>query len=136
MPNVTSEATIVADRFHVVRLINQHFLKGVATIRSREPKKEPRKLISLMRRHQWHLSDEQHANLMVYLAEYPVLQTLYVVKQKLIRLMLLKTLTAQRAKEITALCEASRTTTRQPLTGVGSDIKVLDGADHCHVAIQ
>ena len=40
-----------------------------------------RGLISLMRRHQWHLSDEQHANLMVYLAEYPVLQTLYVVKQ-------------------------------------------------------
>jgi transposase len=91
------EATIVADRFHVVRLINQHFLK---VWQQYDPEgRKNRGLISLMRRHQWHLSDEQHANLMVYLAEYPVLQTLYVVKQKLIRLMLLKTLTAQRAKK-------------------------------------
>jgi transposase len=51
-----------------------------------------------MRRHQWNLSDEQHANLMNYLAEYPTLQALYVAKQKLIRFTLLKTLTARRAK--------------------------------------
>ncbi|WP_200843014.1 transposase, partial [Zhongshania aliphaticivorans] len=55
-------------------------------------------LISLMRRHQWNLSDEQHANLMNYLATYPVLQALYVAKQRLIRFVLLKTLTRKRAK--------------------------------------
>lgn len=90
------EATIVADRFHVVRLINQHFLN--AWKRQDPEGRKNRGLISLMRRHQWHLQDEQHANLMSYLARYPVLQSLYVVKQKLVRFMLLKTLTAKRAR--------------------------------------
>lgn len=90
-------ATIVADRFHVVRLINQHFLK---LWQQHDPEgRKNRGLISLMRRHQWNLSDEQHANLMHYLATYPVLQQLYVAKQRLVRLMLLKTLTAKRARK-------------------------------------
>jgi transposase len=89
-------ATIVADRFHVVRLINQHFLK---VWQQHDPEgRKNRGLLSLMRRHQWRLRDEQHANLMEYLAEYPVLQALYVAKQRLVRLMLLKTLTAKRAR--------------------------------------
>lgn len=89
-------ATIVADRFHVVRLINQHFLK---VWQRYDPEgRKHRGLISLMRRHQWHLKDEQHANLMRYLADYPVLLQLYVAKQKLVRLMLLKMLTRRRAK--------------------------------------
>lgn len=91
------EATIVADRFHVVRMINHHFLK-VWQLQDPEGRKN-RGLLSLMRRHQWNLRDEQHANLMDYLAEYPVLQQLYVVKQKLMRLMLLKTLNATRARK-------------------------------------
>ena len=89
-------ATIVADRFHVVRLINQHFLK---VWQQHDPEgRKNRGLISLMRRHQWNLKDEQHANLMNYLGSYPVLQQLYVAKQRLVRLMLLKTLTARRAR--------------------------------------
>jgi transposase len=89
-------ATIVADRFHVVRLINQHFLK---VWKQHDPQgRMNRGLISLMRRHQWNLKDQQHANLMQYLAGFPVLQQIYVAKQKLMRLMLLKTLTARRAR--------------------------------------
>jgi transposase len=89
-------ATIVADRFHVVRLINQHCLN---VWKQHDPGgRKNRGLISLMRRHQWNLKDEQHANLMNYLAEYPVLQALYVAKQKLNRFMLLKTLKARRAR--------------------------------------
>ncbi|WP_275259663.1 transposase [Seongchinamella unica] len=57
-------------------------------------------MTSLMRRHQWNLKDEQHANLMRYLADYPVLQQLYVAKQKLMRLMLLKTLKRRRAERM------------------------------------
>ena len=96
------KATIVADRFHVVRLINQHFLK---VWQQHHPEgRKNRGLLSLMRRHQWRLSDEQHANLMSYLAEFPVLQALYVAKQKLIRFMLLKILTARRAKTKLPLC--------------------------------
>lgn len=89
-------ATIVTDRFHVVRLINQHFL---SVWKQYDPEgRKHRGLISLMRRHQWHLRDDQHANLMNYLAGYPTLQALYVAKQKLMRFILLKTLTARRAK--------------------------------------
>jgi transposase len=89
-------ATIVADRFHVVRLINQHFLKVWQQVHPEGRKN--RGLLSLMRRHEWHLSGEQHANLMTYLADYPVLQALYAAKQTLVRFMLLKMLTARRAR--------------------------------------
>lgn len=77
-------------------LINQHFLK---VWQSHDPEgHKNRGLLSLMRRHQWRLSDDQHTNLMNYLSDYPVLQALYVVKQKLIRFMLLKTLTARQVR--------------------------------------
>ncbi len=88
-------AIIVSDRFHVIRLINQHFLKLWA---QHDPEgRKNRGLISLMRRHQWHLKQEQHHNLMSYLDQYPVLRAIYRTKQKLVRLMLLKTLNASRA---------------------------------------
>ena len=90
-------ATIVADRFHVVRLINQHFLK---VWQQQHPEgRKNRGLLSLMRRHHWRLTDEQQANLMSYLDGFPVLQALYVAKQELMRFMLLKTVKAKRAKE-------------------------------------
>jgi transposase len=89
-------AKIVADRFHVVRLVNHHFLKLWS---QHDPEgRKNRGLISLMRRHQWHLRDDQYANLMHYLADYPVLQALYVIKQKINRYLLLKTLTKNRAR--------------------------------------
>ena len=37
-----------------------------------------------MRRHAWHLNDHQQANLMTCLADYPVLQALYMAKQELV----------------------------------------------------
>ena len=90
-------ATIVADRFHVVRLINHHFLK-VWKLHDEEGRKN-RGLVSLMRRHEWNLKDEQRVNLMNYLEDYPGLKALYRAKQKLIRYVLLKTLTAKRMKK-------------------------------------
>lgn len=90
-------AMIVAGRFHVVRLINQHFLK---VWQQHHPEgRKNRGLLSLMRRHAWHLNDQQQANLMTYLADYPVLQVLYTAKQELVRFMLLKTVTARRARK-------------------------------------
>lgn len=91
------QATIVADRFHVVRLVNQHFLKAW---QNADPYgRKNRCLLSLMRRHEWHLSPEQRENLGKYLAEFPVLNALYEAKQRLNRLLLLKTLTRKRAKK-------------------------------------
>lgn len=89
-------ATIVADRFHVVRLINHHFLN--VWKQHDEDGRKNRGLISLMRRHEWKLSDEQRENLMNYLSDYPGLKALYHAKQKLIRYVLLKMLTAKRMK--------------------------------------
>lgn len=86
--NLKSNEIIVADRFHVVRLINHHFLK-IWKEHDAEVRKN-RELISLMRRHQWKLSPEQQANLMDYLADFPVLKTLYEIKQKLMCFILLK----------------------------------------------
>ena len=52
-----------------------------------------------MRRHQWKLSDEQQDNLSSYLGQFPGLKALYDAKQKLIRYVLLKMLTAKRMKK-------------------------------------
>lgn len=90
-------AIIVADRFHVVRLINHHFLK-VWKEHDADGRKN-RGLISLMRRHQWRLSAEQRVKLMSYLSDFPVLKTLYDIKQKLMGFILLKTLTARRTRK-------------------------------------
>lgn len=90
------QATIVADRFHVIRLVNQHFLK---VWQQHDPEgRRNRGLLSLMRRHEWHLSDEQRDNLSRYLAEWPVLEALYEAKQRLNRFLLLKTLNAKKAR--------------------------------------
>ncbi len=90
------QATIVADRFHVIRLVNQHFLK-VWQDQDAEGRKN-RGLLSLMRRHAWRLSEEQQQNLERYLSDYPVLKELYDVKQRLVRYLLLKTLNRKTAK--------------------------------------
>lgn len=52
-----------------------------------------------MRRHQWKLSPEQHSHLMRYLNDFPVLTAVYETKQKLMKFILLKTLTARRTRE-------------------------------------
>lgn len=81
-------ALIVSDRFHVVRLANHHLLK--VWKEHDEVGRKNRGLLSLMRRHQWHLSEEQQANLQHYLSQYPVLNALYQAKQQLIAFLLIK----------------------------------------------
>ena len=88
-------ATIVADRFHVVRLVNQHFLKAWQDQDSEG--RRNRGLLSLMRRHEWHLTEEQRNNLHQYLSDYPVLQAMYEVKQELMRYLLLRALNGKAA---------------------------------------
>ena len=91
-------AMIVADRFHVVRLVNQHFLK---LWQSQDPEgRKNRGLLSLMRRHHWKLAEVQRERLHRYLAQYPVLQALYLAKQRLMDFLLMKTLKAKRAKKM------------------------------------
>ncbi len=89
-------AKIVADRFHVIRLLNHHFLK---LWQQQDPVgRKDRGLLSLMRRHEWKLAPEQRANLTRYFAHYPVLGALYAAKQQLARLLLIKNIRAKHAK--------------------------------------
>ena len=91
-------AQIVADRFHVVRLVNHHFLK---LWQQYDPEgRRNRGLLSLMRRHHWRLSAIQKERLHQYLAQEPVLQALYFAKQQLNGFLVMKTLTRKRAKQM------------------------------------
>ncbi|WP_417252097.1 ISL3 family transposase [Castellaniella sp.] len=91
-------ALIVADRFHVIRLVNQHFLK---LWQQHDPDgRKNRGLLSLMRRHYWKLSSVQKERLHQYLAQLPVLQALYFAKQQLNGFLVMKSLKAKRAKQL------------------------------------
>ena len=82
------KARIVADRFHVIRLVNHHYL---ACWKELDPEKaKNRGLLSLMRRHRHNLKPEQEVKLDAYLAGFPVLREIYHFKQKLTHLLLQK----------------------------------------------
>jgi len=81
-------ARIVADRFHVIRIINHHFL---ACWRDIDPvSSKHRGLLSLMRRHRHNLRPDQQIRLMAYLGKYPALELIYQFKQRLCYLLLKK----------------------------------------------
>lgn len=91
-------AKIVADRFHVIRLINQHFL---ASWRELDPiASKSRGLISLMRRHRHNLKPEQAVKLAAYLAQHPALEIIYRFKQKLCYLLLKKHKTRKQCERL------------------------------------
>lgn len=81
-------AMIVADRFHVIRLLNHHFLKTWSQFD--EVGRKNRGLLSLMRRHAWNLSPEQRANLERYFDQNPGLKAVWEFKQGLTELLLKK----------------------------------------------
>lgn len=90
-------AMIVADRFHVIRLLNHHFLKLWQTLDTEGRKN--RGLLSLVRRHAWNLKPEQVPLLESYLDKVPGLRPIYEFKQDLTRLLLKKALKRREARE-------------------------------------
>jgi len=92
------DAKIVSDRFHVIRLINHHFLKLWQEI---DPVgRKNRGLLSLMRRHAKNLSEEQKINLYKYFSQHPGLEQIYEFKQKLCSLMLVKRQTKRQCRKL------------------------------------
>jgi transposase len=91
-------AMIVADRFHVIRLINQQFL-GLWRFLDPEGSRN-RGLLSLMRRHQHNLKDKQPQRLQAYLETVPGLKIIYDFKQRLTSLLLLKHRTAHQCRHL------------------------------------
>ncbi len=80
-------ALIVADRFHVVKLINKHFLKTWSMLD--EVGRKSMGLISMMRRHEWSkFNPKSKERLIKYLSENPALKVIYEFKQELMRLIL------------------------------------------------
>ena len=90
-------AKIVADRFHVIRIVNHHFLGAWRDIDPVGSKN--RGLISLMRRHQENLQPEQQARLNAYFVQYPALGAIYEFKQRLCRLLRKKCCTKRRCRK-------------------------------------
>ena len=90
-------ALIVADRFHVIKLVNHHFVKTWALLD--EEGRKDRALTSLMRRHEWNLKDEaQRARLRSYLRSRPGLEAIYDFKQKLTLLLLTRVSSESQAR--------------------------------------
>jgi transposase len=91
-------AKIVADRFHVVKIVNQHFM---ATWRELDPvSSKNRGLISLIRRHPENLKPEQLFRLQDYLSEHPEVGAIYEFKQRLMGLLRQKTCNARKCKTL------------------------------------
>jgi transposase len=93
-----TNAMIVADRFHVIRLINHHFLKVWGLLD--EAGRKNRGLLSLMRRHPWNLKPEQEVKLRKYLKQNPALEAVYDFKQELTRMMLYRVYSKPEAKRM------------------------------------
>lgn len=91
-------ARIIADRFHVIRLINHHFL---ACWRDLDPAGSAnRGLRSLMRRHRHNLKPEQKTKLRAYLADHPAMAPIYAFKQRLCYLLLRRHQTKEQCKKL------------------------------------
>ena len=93
-------ARVVADRFHVIRIVNHHFLncwRELDPVGARN-----RGLLSLMRRHRHNLTPEQQARLASYLARQPVLELIYGFKQRLCYLLLKKHRTRKQCEVLAA----------------------------------
>lgn len=89
-------AMIVADRFHVVKLVNLQFLRTWGELDERGRKS--RGLVSLMRRHPKNLKPEQKLKLEKYFAEHPAIGALYDFKQHLMELVLARVSTRNQAR--------------------------------------
>lgn len=118
-------ALIVADRFHVIRLVNHHFLKAWQSL---DPVgRKNRGLLSLMRRHEKNLKIEQRINLEKYLSHNPVLKEIYEFKQRLCMLLLLrskrKDVLRPAVYEFLSMIKQLKETSLEPLQTLG---KTLD----------
>ena len=118
-------ALVVADRFHVIRLVNHHFLK---TWNILDPVgRKNRGLLSLMRRNENNLSSGQIIKLNRYFKDHPEMKIIYDFKQELVCLLKIKKRTAWQCKKIIPVSlgyiEQLKASMLEPLVTLG---KTLD----------
>ena len=98
MKEIFPKARIVADRFHVIRIISHHFQKTWHQI---DPKaRYNRGILSLMRTHEWELSENQKQRLKLYLNDHPEIEPIYQIKQDLCALMSIKKRKKKQCKKL------------------------------------
>lgn len=94
-------ALVVADRFHVVRLINRHFMKTWSMLD--EVGRKSMGLISMMRRHEWSkFNPKSKERLLAYLDANPAIKAIYEFKQELMKLILSRVHSRRQAEPLVA----------------------------------
>jgi transposase len=91
-------AKIVSDRFHVIRVVLQHFLEGWKQLDAAG--RQNRGLLSLMRRKAGNLSPEQQERIGRYLDEQPAVRILYEAKEELCALLNIKSQTKRACRPL------------------------------------
>ena len=91
-------AKIVADRFHVIRLINHSFIRQAQAI---DPDtKHQRGMIKLLRMHAKNMTKEQSRRFEAYLEKHPAIRAIYEFKENLVTCLLAKTQTKKQCKHL------------------------------------
>lgn len=91
-------ALIVADRFHVVRLVNEKFVKTWGDLHPEG--RLNRGLLSLMRRHPDRMRPDQRDRLEAYVDSVPGLRAIWIVWQDLLRLLRMKGLCQRQCRRV------------------------------------
>jgi transposase len=91
-------AKIVADRFHVVQVIQQHFIDLVRQIAPQV--KNHRGHLAALRTHPDNIFAGQKATLQRLFAQYPALEPLYEQMQRTNQLMRIRNITARQARQL------------------------------------
>jgi len=92
------KALIVADRFHVIRLVIQQFVQVWSQL---DPEgRKNRGLVSLVRRHPKLLRPDQVLRLQAYLDAHPAFRAVYEFLQKLCRVLRWKTINHKKARRL------------------------------------
>jgi transposase len=126
-------AKIVADRFHVIRVIQQHFMD---LIRQLVPQvKNHRGYLAALRTHPKNLFAQQKATLSRLFAHHPALEAIYEQMQTTNQLMRTKNITARKARqlipELLKLIETLKASGFKPIITLASTLANWDEAIVC-----
>lgn len=117
-------AKIVADRFHAIRLVGQHLFKLARQLCP--PLGWNRVWLGLLRRRGDRLDPAQHQRLARLFAAHPVLEGIYALKEKLCRLLSLKTQSKnacrQHIQELLGLIATLKTSGLEPACTLGQTL--------------
>lgn len=119
-------ALIVSDRFHVIRVVVQHFLE---TWKQLDPEgRKNRGLLSLMRRKAANLRADQQQRLKEYFGSHPAVQIIYEAKEELCALLGIKSQTKKACRPLAGrLLDWIERLRQTPLPAFQTLAETLDG---------